>query len=92
MPDVKKTKFGIDRTTGRLVMGPLSVPLPRSKAGRMAAGSGLVAGGMLGFLPLLGFWMLPLGFVVLSHDLHVVRRSRRRMSVWWQRRKKPAVA
>ncbi len=38
------------------------------------------------FLPILGFWMIPLGLIVLSHDLPAVRRRRRRMTVWWSRR------
>jgi len=56
----------------------------------MTIGSLLILGGVLGFLPVLGFWMIPLGFVVLSHDLHIVRRARRRMIVWWEKRRKPA--
>jgi hypothetical protein len=44
----------------------------------------------LGFLPILGFWMLPLGFLVLSHDLPFARRLRRRLAVWWHRRRKSA--
>ncbi|MBB3318688.1 hypothetical protein FHT76_007103 [Rhizobium sp. BK176] len=32
--------------------------------------------------------MLPLGFILLSHDLHLVRRMRRRFSVWWTKRRK----
>jgi hypothetical protein len=41
---------------------------------------------MLGFLPVLGFWMLPLGLALLSVDLPSVRRRRRKLSVWWGRR------
>nr|WP_255616845.1 hypothetical protein [Aurantimonas sp. VKM B-3413] len=59
------------------------LPLPASRAGRVAIGSGLAAGGVLGFLPVLGFWMLPLGLLVLSVDLPPVRRFRRRMDVKW---------
>jgi len=58
-----------------------AIPLPRSKVSRIALGSGLVTGGLLGFLPILGFWMLPLGLVVLSFDLPAARRGRRRMTV-----------
>ena len=47
----------------------------------------LIAGGLLGFLPVLGFWMIPLGFLVLSVDLPAVRRWRRQLTVWWHRRK-----
>jgi len=42
---------------------------------------------MLGFLPVLGFWMIPLGLLVLSYEFHLVRRMRRRMVVRWERRK-----
>tara|TARA_R110000824_G_scaffold401749_1_gene614476 strand:- start:21326 stop:21547 length:222 start_codon:yes stop_codon:yes gene_type:complete len=48
----------------------------------------LIIGGVFGFLPMLGFWMLPLGVVVLSVDLHPVRRFRRRVEVWWGRRRR----
>jgi hypothetical protein len=50
-------------------------------------GTALVGGGVLGFLPVLGFWMVPLGLIVLSHDIPAVRRRRRRMAVWWNRRR-----
>lgn len=81
-------KFGIDTSTGRLHLGFAAMPLPRSRGGRIAVGSGLVVGGCLGFLPVLGFWMVPLGLVVLSHDLPFVRRKRRRASVWWAKRRR----
>ena len=47
--------------------------------GYFGAGLGviLVIGGLLGFLPILGFWMLPLGLIVLSIDFALVRRWRR---------------
>lgn len=48
---------------------------------RLLAGVGLVFGGILGFLPVLGFWMIPLGVWVLSHELHSVRRMRRRFVI-----------
>ncbi len=46
----------------------------------------LVIGGLLGFLPILGFWMVPLGLALLAVDYPVVRRMWRRMVVWWGRR------
>lgn len=51
----------------------------------MVFGVLLVIGGILGFLPVLGFWMVPLGIIVLSVDLHIVRRLRRRFEVRWGR-------
>jgi hypothetical protein len=53
---------------------------------RLAIGILLLLGGILGFLPILGFWMLPLGLLVLSYDLPTVRRWRRRLEVGWLRR------
>lgn len=88
-PDVKGQdgmKFGIDHRTQRLHIGKWSLAMPRSRVGRIATGSALVVGGTLGFLPVLGFWMIPLGLIVLSHDLPAVRRRRRRMAVWWASR------
>lgn len=61
--------------------------LPKSKPMRIGLGTMLVGGGLLGFLPVLGFWMIPLGFLVLSVDLPAVRRWRRQLTVWWYRRK-----
>ena len=60
--------------------------LPQSKPIRIGLGILLIAGGLLGFLPVLGFWMIPLGLLVLSVDLPVVRRWRRQLTVWWHRR------
>lgn len=61
-------------------------PLPRSRAARIAVGVLLCVFGLFGFLPILGFWMIPLGLVILSYDFAAVRRLRRRVAVWWQRR------
>ena len=60
--------------------------VPGSPGGRMAVGTLFVVGGILGFLPILGFWMIPLGLLILSVDLASVRRQRRRMDVWVGRR------
>ena len=62
--------------------------LPESKPVRVGIGVLLVAGGLVGFLPILGFWMVPLGLFVLSVDLPIVRRWRRQLTVWWHRDRK----
>jgi hypothetical protein len=62
--------------------------LSRSKPVRVGFGILLVAGGLVGFLPVVGFWMIPLGLLVLSVDIPVVRRWRRRFAVWWHRDRK----
>jgi hypothetical protein len=63
------------------------IRLPRSKPVRIGLGMLLVGGGLLGFLPILGFWMIPLGFLVLSIDVPALRRWRRQLEVWWCRRR-----
>jgi hypothetical protein len=65
----------------RIRIGQQSVPLPANRFARLGLGLLLIAGGILGFLPILGFWMIPLGLLVLSFDLPQVRRWRRRFVV-----------
>jgi hypothetical protein len=65
-----------------------TINLPRNRLLRIGLGILLILGGLVGWLlPLLGVWMLPLGLVVLSVDIPVVRRLRRRADVavtrWW---------
>lgn len=83
----KRSGFGIDPKDGKLMLGRFRLPMPRSRYGRMALGILLVVCGCLGFLPILGFWMVPLGLLVLSADIAFVRRKRRRFAVWWARRR-----
>ena len=64
------------------------ISLPHSKPLRITIGTLLILFGILGFLPVLGFWMVPLGLLVLSHDLAWARRGRRRLAVWWERRQR----
>jgi len=84
--------FGLHPKTGRLHLGKWSVAMPRSRVGRLVTGSLLIVGGILGFLPILGFWMVPLGLLVLSQELPMVRRWRRRGGVWWARRQRAKLA
>ena len=67
--------------------------LPASRGLRVILGVVFLIGGLLSFLPILGIWMIPLGLLILSIDIALVRRHRRRFSVWWGRRRqqRPAV-
>ena len=67
-------------------IGRFTLPLPRSRILRILIGVLLVICGLFGFLPILGFWMIPLGLLVLSIDIPRVRRWRRRFAVWFHRR------
>jgi hypothetical protein len=46
---------------------------------RWLVGLVMIAGGILGFLPILGFWMIPLGLAVAALDLAWIRK-------WWKSR------
>ncbi len=59
---------------------------------RKTIGVLLVIGGLLGFLPVLGFWMLPLGLALLAVDYPIVRRVWRRTVVWVGRHRQPKKA
>lgn len=61
--------------------------LPQSRRMRIAAGTTLIVLGCFGFLPVLGFWMIPLGLLILSYEFARVRRWRRRLEVWWAERR-----
>ena len=72
----------------KVTLGNKTIKLPRSRFARIIIGVLLIIGGILGFLPILGFWMIPLGLLILSIDLPTVRRWRRNVTVWWGRRRK----
>jgi len=53
-----------------------------------------ILGGFLGFLPILGFWMLPLGVLLLAEDIPALKRPTLRalgaVQGWWDRRRRRA--
>ena len=65
----------------RVKVGNHSLKVPGTVLARRILGGALVAGGILGFLPVLGFWMIPLGLIILSIDSPIVRRWRRKLEV-----------
>jgi Putative transmembrane protein (PGPGW) len=48
---------------------------------RIILGCLLLVGGFFGFLPVLGFWMVPLGLLILAVDIPMARRLRRRVEI-----------
>ena len=60
---------------------------------RIAIALILIVGGLAGALPVVGFWMLPLGLLVLALDVRAIRpsvsaafiRSRRALRLWRRR-------
>ena len=65
----------------KLRFGNRTINLPRNRLARTIIGVALIIFGIFGFLPVLGFWMIPLGLLVLSIDSPWVRRMRREYSV-----------
>lgn len=61
--------------------GKRRIALPANRILRIGLGLGLIVLGLLGFLPVLGFWMVPLGIIVLSVDFALMRRMRRKGEV-----------
>ena len=65
----------------------------RSEMVRMPLGCALIVGGTLGFLPVLGFWMLPIGALLIGEDIPPVKRATLRAlgkaMRWWDARRMP---
>ena len=73
-------------------IGRFSLELPRNRVVRISLGVALVlVGALFGWLPILGYWMVPLGLLVLASDNPAIRRWNRRAAVaivgWWRGRK-----
>lgn len=78
----------VSRTTlHKLRIGNRTFHAPRSRPIRIITGLVLILCGFFGFLPIIGFWMIPLGILVLSMDVPLIRRGRRRFEVWLGRKR-----
>jgi hypothetical protein len=76
----------IDRLPASLATIVRFLRLPSGRWLRIPAGLLLICGGFLSFLPILGIWMLPLGFLLLAEDLPMLRSWRSRILDWIERR------
>lgn len=59
---------------------------PGSRWVRIPLGIVLILAGIVGFLPILGFWMVPLGLVVLAKDLPPLQPTLVRFLDWVERK------
>ena len=59
---------------------------PGSWLVRYPAAAFLIFGGVLGFLPILGFWMVPLGLLLIATDWPVLRPPLARLLQWIERK------
>lgn len=72
----------MQRATGLSWLRP-----PRSKPARMVLGAVLLVAGLLGgWLPILGYWMVPLGLLLLAQDVPLLRRPVLRLMLGLERR------
>jgi hypothetical protein len=71
---------------GRLSAWFQRLRAPGARWVRIPAGILLLCGGFLGFLPVLGFWMLPLGLLLLSLDVPLLEHPTARALDWLDRR------
>lgn len=60
--------------------------LTASRLTRIGIGLLLILGGILGFLPVLGFWMIPLGLLVTFFEAPWMRARWRQVRAWWKGR------
>ncbi|WP_319531957.1 hypothetical protein [uncultured Cohaesibacter sp.] len=65
-----------------------TIAIPGTPKARKTLGFAFVVGGIFGFLPILGFWMIPVGLMVLSIDLPSLRKYRRKWDVKLEKRRR----
>jgi len=58
---------------------------PKWRLVRLPAGVLLVLGGLVGFFPLVGFWMLPLGLAILAVDIPLAGHLLQKLKNLWRR-------
>lgn len=59
---------------------------PAARWFRIPAAILLVLGGLVGFLPLLGFWMIPLGLALIAYDIPFLQRPVARLAGYVNRK------
>ncbi|GAA6201668.1 hypothetical protein [Aquicoccus sp. SU-CL01552] len=62
----------------RQVLERIRARVPRGL--RFVLGLLMILGGVFGFLPVLGFWMVPLGIMVAGQDVRLFLR-------WWRQKR-----
>jgi hypothetical protein len=59
---------------------------PTSRLVRLPLGGLLVLFGTFGFLPIIGFWMIPLGLLLIARDVPVLEPPLARLLAWINRK------
>ena len=86
--DAERLDRQVNRTSNELpsVAGDFLRWLRGSSSGwvRVPVGLLLIIFGVFGFLPVLGFWMVPLGVLLLAQDIPFLRRPILRALFGWK--------
>jgi hypothetical protein len=87
--DAQQLDQKIDRMAERLPAGVARflrwLRGPSSRWVRIPIAVLLIGGGFIGFLPVLGFWMIPLGALLLAQDIPFLQRPLLRSLTWLER-------
>jgi hypothetical protein len=79
------------RLPAAMVRGLRWLRKPSSRWKRIPAGTALIVGGCLSFLPIFGIWMVPLGLILIAQDVPPLRSPTARLLAWvnsrWPARK-----
>lgn len=54
------------------------------RAVRITLGMLLMLGGIVGFFPVVGFWMIPVGLLILAADFRWARHASVNLKLWWR--------
>ena len=87
-------QFELDRHfawfEGKLPAGPARfvnwLRRPSSRLARIPLAALLIIGGIFSFLPVLGFWMLPLGLLLFAQDVPMLQPPLIRLLAWVERK------
>lgn len=77
MPNRDETARSL-RDRLRATLARIRARVPRGL--RLVLGLLMIVGGVFGFLPVLGFWMVPLGVMVAALDVRLFLR-------WWRQKR-----
>ena len=86
----RRLERSLDRLQSRLpnwIARPVGgLRRPDARWIRIPVGILFIIGGLVGFLPILGFWMVPLGLLLLALDVPFLRRPTAGFMIWAERR------
>jgi hypothetical protein len=80
----------------RVARGMRGLRHPKARFIRIPVAVLSIVGGVFSFLPVLGLWMLPLGLLLLAHDVPFLRKPVGRFTSWgaqrWAKFRRPSLS